>query len=73
MLSMLFILFIFQFVVVQFDNLDISVVPVIWLEEPYYCYWPAATKNIRTAIIREQPVRDTFTKYKCSILSKHGK
>lgn len=64
---------IFQFALVQFDNLDFSVVPIIWLEEPNYCYWPATTKNIRTAIIKELPVRDTFTKHKCKILSKHCK
>lgn len=57
----------------QFDNLDFSVVPVIWLDEPDHCYWPPGMKNIRTAIVKEMSVKDNFMKYKCQIFSKHGK
>lgn len=58
---------------VQFDNSEFSVVPVIWLEEPNHCYWPQGIKNMRTAIIREIPVKDNWDKHKCSIVSRHGK
>lgn len=58
---------------VQFENSDFSVVPIIWLEEPNYCYWPEGIKNIRTAIIKEITIKEHWNKYKCNILSKHGK
>lgn len=63
----------FQYAVVQFDNSEFSVVPIIWLIEPNYCYWPEGLKNIRTAIIRELAVKEHWHKYKCHIFSKHGK
>lgn len=59
---------------VQFENLDFSVVvPIIWLEEPNYCYWLEGMKNIRTAIVKEIVVIEDWNKYKCQIFSKHGK
>ncbi|RLU19432.1 hypothetical protein DMN91_007989 [Ooceraea biroi] len=60
-----------KYAVVQFDNLDISVVPVIWLDEPDHCYWPKGVKNIRTAIVKEISVKDNFVRYKCHIFSKY--
>ena len=66
-------LFIFQFAVVQFENLDFSVVPVIWLQGYNHCYWPIDLKSIRTAIIKEMAVNNKFTKKKCTILNLHGK
>lgn len=51
--------------------MEFSVVPIFWLEEPNYCYWPYGMKNIRTAIVRGIPVQDDWIKYKCNIISKH--
>lgn len=58
---------------VRFDNLDFSVVPIIWLEEPNHCYWPEGMKNIRTALVRELMVKEHWSRHKCHIFSKHGK
>lgn len=60
-----------KYAIVQFDDMEFSVVPTIWLEEPNYCYWPQGIKNIRTAIVKGIPVQDTWNKYKCCIISKH--
>ncbi|XP_039302786.1 uncharacterized protein LOC120357119 [Solenopsis invicta] len=52
--------------------MEFSVVPIFWLEEPNYCFWPQGMKNIRTAIVKGMAVQNNWIKCKCSVISKHA-
>ncbi|KAJ8978478.1 hypothetical protein NQ317_018729, partial [Molorchus minor] len=56
---------------VEDDLKEISVIPTTWLIDETKCYWPKASKNLRTQIIKRVLPSTDWPTYICKIASKY--